>query len=559
MTRWLTRSVAVALVLQAVWAPRLMGQAPERSADTSDNVEPQLEATAQRSLIGMEAYREILASGTYTVGAGDEFLIYITGMAEPDNRLVLASGGLFVPGVGTVRVAGLTLADARARVEREFSTAFKQGAITIELSALRSFPVSVVGAVASPGGVVCTAVERVSEVIRKVGGLGALASHRNIRVFKTSRLDSVSFRGYRNTAAAGGSLESEQLSVRVDLERFNVTGDSRYNPFVEDGDRIVVPPRAGDVALHGAAHRSGNFEFVPGDRISDLLALAQGPTMQLDRSRVVLFRKAPDGVNKVTIPIDLIGALEERREADIALEADDWLVLRSLPNAGRSAAVRIAGEVRYPGYYVVERGVTRLRDVVKQAGGFTQDASISESRMVRPRVASQSGGDPEFSRIATIAVSDRTEEEDQYFIMKSRERRGQMVVDFEALFERDDESQNLLLLPEDEIFVPLTQQTVVVSGQAANPGAVRYAPGLTVWDYVDQAGGFGWRASRDIRVIKGRTGETKRAVDVDQIDPGDRIWIKEKPHRDYWGLFRETMAVLGQLSTVILVYTSLTK
>ncbi|MBT4499684.1 MAG: hypothetical protein HOC74_18300, partial [Gemmatimonadetes bacterium] len=166
--------------------------------------------------------------------------------------------------------------------------------------------------------------------------------------------------------------------------------------------------------------------------------------------------------------------------------------------------------------------------------------------------------DPEFARLRTVPVSDRTEDDNQYFIMKSREKPGQMVINFAALFDNEDESQNIQLMPGDVIVIPALQSTVTVSGQAAQPGAVIYAPSLTVWDYIERAGGLGWRASDDIRVIKARTGEMKRAKDVVQIDPGDRIWIKEKPQRDYWSIFTQAMGVIGQVSTVVLLYATLT-
>jgi protein involved in polysaccharide export with SLBB domain len=167
--------------------------------------------------------------------------------------------------------------------------------------------------------------------------------------------------------------------------------------------------------------------------------------------------------------------------------------------------------------------------------------------------------DPEYERIRTIPVSDRSEEDNQYFIMKSREKKGQMVVDFVALFERGDESQNIQLLPGDVIVVPAQQQIVVVSGQAAHPGAVIYNEQYAVADYILRAGGLGWRASKDILVIKARTGEIKRARDVKQVEPGDRIWIKEKPERDYWAIFTQTMGVIGQVSTIVLLYATLTQ
>ena len=51
----------------------------------------------------------------------------------------------------------------------------------------------------------------------------------------------------------------------------------------------------------------------------------------------------------------------------------------------------------------------------------------------------------------------------------------------------------------------------MVSASAASPGAVIYNPEFSVYDYIEQAGGFGWRATKDARVIKASTGEIQRA------------------------------------------------
>ncbi len=556
-------AIATLLFLLAVVAAN--GQQRTGSA-RSVEVSPVEEAPEPRhrvspTLISMEAYREVLASGAYILGPGDEFLVYISGMDEPLFSPVMAEGGLFIPGVGAVHVAGLSLKTARSRIDSAFAEAYQQGRITVELRKLRSLPVAVLGAVGSPGMVVTSGVERVSEVIRKAGDLGSRASRRNIQVIKTGQLAPDQWARLRHSTEPTDFTGLEGVSVRVDLELFNVTGDSRYNPFIEDGDRVIVPVRTAEVAIRGSVNRDGFFEYVSGDRIGDLLALAQGVTYFHDPDQVFLFRKQASRRDRQSLPVDLKGVLAGDPAADVLVHAEDWLVVRERADADRVSAVRIYGEVTYPGFYLVEIGVTRLRDVIQMAGGFTEDASMGESRVVR----SQQTGmgmtfeDPEFERISTIPVADRTDDENQYFIMKSRERPGQMVADFLALFERGDESQNIEMLADDVIYVPRTQRAVVVSGQAAYPGALSHHPELTVWDYIDKAGGLGWRASRDIRVIKARTGETLRAADVEHIDPGDRIWIREKPQRDYWELFKDTMTVLGELSTMVLVYHTLVR
>jgi protein involved in polysaccharide export with SLBB domain len=221
--------------------------------------------------------------------------------------------------------------------------------------------------------------------------------------------------------------------------------------------------------------------------------------------------------------------------------------------------VFISGEVKYPGYYVVgQEGVT-LREIIERAGGFTESASLAEARVVRQKFIGEGESDPEFDRLRFVPVADRTELDNQYFIMKSREKLGQMSVDLVELFIKGNEAHNIRLLPGDVIDVPILQQTVTVSGAVAQPGAVIFDSTYTVWDYIDRSGGFGWRASRDVLVIKALSGEKERAKDVTQIQPGDRIWVRENPVRDYWTIFTQSMAVIGQVATVVLLFVSITK
>lgn len=555
MVRRLLSLVAVVALCGTLWAQ-------DKPEEEPAAVEAPVSAARELGVtpIGMEAYRQLMVSGTYLVGPGDEFLIYLPGMDGPYTTPVLAEGSVFVPrGVGVVRVAGLQLKEARAEVEKAYAQTLRFGHITFELSKPRSFPVPVLGAVRDAGVKTATGVQRVSEVAARGGLMKDKSSRRNIRVIQTRGL-SQEWRGrVREMAARGDMTVLQQVpSQRVDLTMFGVTGDSRYDPFVEDGDIVIVPPVQGLLGAMGALQRPGFYEYVPGDRLSDLLAMGLGPAPGHDVARAQLFRYAEDMVTRQAVPVNLQGVLDGDPAADILLEADDWLNVRRISRYHQSSEVDVAGEVVYPGYYVVDPMGTPLLQVLDMAGGITDDASLLAARVVRQRIVEDVRRDPEYDRIGTVPTADRTQEEDQYFVMKTREKPGQMVVDFVALM-KGDQQQNILLLPGDQVVVPRRQGTVIVSGQAARPGAVVYDPSFSVRDYIQQAGGLAWRASRDIRVIRANTGEMRRSADVTRLQPGDRIWIKEQPRRDYWTLFTDVMAVVGQVSTIVLLYATLTK
>ena len=511
------------------------------------------------TMIGLEAYRSVVQSGQYLVGPGDEFLVHPDNVDEPVTVRVLAEGGVFLPGVGRIHVAGRSLSEAHSAIEEAFRQSVRVGKVRVELSRPRKFPVPVVGLVEDPGIVVANALERVSEVIRRAQGLTEGASTRNIRLFRTADLEPGQAADILARVRQGNyDFFNEAAAHRVDLEVYYLKGDARLNPFVMDGDIIVVPPWRSTVRGIGALQRSAVFEFVPGERVSDLLELCMGFAPHYDDEKVTLFRFDGEGTRQYSEAVDVEGVLAGRPEADVELRPGDWLVVRSRPEFELATTLLITGEVERPGVYVVAKDGEPLRQVVERAGGLTPRAALAKARVVRP-VPPEDADDPELDRILSIPSADRTEEEKQYFNMKSRERRGQMVVDFTALYDGQDESYNILLMPGDALDIPARHNTVTVSGQAAFPGVLTYEEGAPVSEYITRAGGLGWRASRDIRVIKARTGEMRRASDVVHVEPGDRIWIKEKPQRDYWSIFARTMDVVGQVSTIVLLYVTIVK
>jgi polysaccharide biosynthesis/export protein len=540
----------------------LSGVTGAQVATDPEEVETQIlqELEEGAALVGLAAFREVLESGTYLVGPGDRFLVAVSGAEKPIISEVLAEGGLYIPKVGLVQVGNLRLKQVHAAVRDSVAKKFKRGHVVIQLRQPRRFPVAVVGLVAEPGLAVSSGVERVSSVLLKRGGLlENEASHRNIRVFKETDLKE----GEAEMISLGqvGSLSSELLarSHRVDLMTFGMTGRSRFNPFLEDGDIVLVPPPAGQVGVFGGVQRPGFYELVAGDRISDAMRLAMGLLPQHDPENVVLFRFGEDMRSMQTLDIDLEAILAGQTEADWPLQAGDWLNFREIKGYQEESTVSVEGEVNRPGYYVLPEGGMRVVDLIHLAGGLTKDAALGEARLISSQQAKEEERDPEIDRIRTVAVADRAEHDNQYFIMKSRERPGKMVVDFIALINEGDSTQNLKLQAGDQVFIPKQRGNVIVSGQAANPGAIPFNPDYSVVDYIDKAGGYGWRANtKGVLVIRARTGETKKAEEVDSIEPGDRIWIKEKPERDYWAIFTETISAVGQVTTVVLLVLNLT-
>ncbi len=474
----------------------------------------------------------------YLLGTGDELSIDIWGQTDTHHRLIVTpEGNLLIPGVGRIQVSGVSLAEAKAIVKRAVLGSYRNAKVTVTLLNLRRIKAIVSGAVKSPGVYSVFANTRVSEVIAEADGFLENASRRNITITHQDG----------NTASA-------------DVFKFERIGDRSRNPYVLGGDVIFVPEREDTinaVGIYGAVKSEGEFEYAPHDSLLDLIRLAYGLTADVDLLRAELVRFNPDDLTTTTIPVDLKNLVEGNdTEENYPLKPDDRLFVRTIPGFHKKDQVTVQGEVYYPGVYNITEDETRLSEVIARAGGFTPHASLAEAEMVR----SYNVVDPEFDRLKKIPVADMTESEYDYFRLRSREKEGRVACDFEKLFLQELTAHDVTLKDGDLIDIPPKSMVINVSGSVINPGLVPYEPNRDYKYYIDRAGGFSWKARKGkVLIIKGQTGERAKPSRGRKIDPGDTILVPEKPERDYWKFFKDTMLVLGNIATIYLVIDQATR
>ncbi len=491
--------------------------------------------------IGKIAYDAIIRSERYIVGPGDTFSIHIEAGEEPVTLPVLvnAEGKLVIPYVGAIQLAGLNLGESRREIQEAVSDRLNKLDIQISLTRLRSFPVNVVGQVAQPGTYMVEGTEQVSELISQAGGLlkppDGRASNRNIRIQRLSEL--------------GKPMETERSA---DLALWRLSGDIAHNPFLLDGDQIFVPARTDSVRVSGAVYKPGSFEFVSGDRVSDLIALAGGLHGDATTASAELLRAFFAEGREERNAIRLSQALAGDVDANLPLRSGDKLHV-----AVKERRVTIEGEVYFPGTYFLGAGMT-LSELIRKAGGFTSKASLAQSIVVR-RVESPKGvaGPKQLQSVGPISLTDAQR---TYMAMQKQQMSGRLPVDFAALFEKKDDSQNILLRDGDIVRIPRLVPSVAVNGYVITPGAVPYEPDLGVQDYISRAGGLNEQAERgEIYVIQGSTGNWTKASRVQHVNPGDTIFVMGKKPVHGWRLFRETLVVLSQVAALVIAVRSISR
>ena len=297
---------------------------------------------------------------------------------------------------------------------------------------------------------------------------------------------------------------------------FLATGDLKHNPYVRMGDRVHVPYRTEVVYIYGAVNEEGAKEYRRGDTVSDLVLLSAGQNGTAPLDQAELWRFESDGVTTQVIPLmepqsaesDRIYSVDDLD--DLPLEPEDMIFLRTRSDWNMSPNVSIHGQIRYRGRYRIYKGETRLLDVIEEAGGLSERASLKDAKLIRLKLKGRA--DPELRRVISVRGSGAklNPEERAYLKTKSREESGRLAINFDRLFEGDP-SQNVLLVGGDAIFFPEERLTVNLTGQLLKPGLIAHEEGLTVSHYLAQAGGYSFRANKgEARLIRSRTGQRGR-------------------------------------------------
>jgi polysaccharide biosynthesis/export protein len=268
--------------------------------------------------------KPILPAGDSAVrlGAGDLIEVSVYNVPELNTKLrVSTTGEINLPLVNYVHVAGLTLDEAEAVIERRLDRGgfVKSPHVQIFVQEYNSAGASVLGEVAKPGVYPILGDQKLFSLISTAGGL---------------------------TDRAGKSItvtHRDQPPVTVPISH-NIEDHPESNITVLPGD-IVTIRRADIIYVVGEVNRPSGFLMDSGHiSVLQAIALAGGTnsTAKLNAARIV--RKGPSGL--IIVPVQL-KKLMEAKISDLPMEADDILFVptsarKLLQSRTAEAAVQMA-------------------------------------------------------------------------------------------------------------------------------------------------------------------------------------------------------------------------
>ncbi|KUG25109.1 polysaccharide export protein [hydrocarbon metagenome] len=515
----------------------------------------------------------------YLVGPGDIFDITIVGNL-PNSLIVQVSpeGSLVIPTIGVINIKGMTLSEAKIEVEKVLKQQFKNANINTTLISPRIFSVSVAGIVNNPGNFYASSVQRVDEVIYLANlktnlAISEISQLQNQERELLNRSGIIQY--FRNEELTEKELKMSLRNIQltrlngetliVDLVRFYATGDVKYNPFLQDGDRIFIPNESlegNSITISGEVRLEGQYEYSEHDSLSSVLSICQGPTNLADLEKVNLYRTNFSTGEITRIVINFQNILN-KSDNDIPLQPGDRIVFRKKYPRETALSVTIKGEVLSPGVYPIERNNTTIKDIIKEAGGFTNYASLSEASIIRfGEEIDKANENPDYMRLAEMRLGNMNQRMREYFNYEYAIKRGIVAVDFVDLFVNDNENFNITLQDGDVIIIPEQRNSIYIFGQVARNGYYSYLPDADFNYYINLAGGYGEMAqSGDARIIKAGTKNWLEPGDT-SIEPGDAIYIpremdfEDKTFKYWFTWFSEVVAVVAGIATVILVAQS---
>lgn len=315
--------------------------------------------------------------------------------------------------------------------------------------------------------------------------------------------------GLREDAFRGRALlfrERDDLTpeiVAVDLE--GVLSGRLTDISLRRNDVLVVSSvhdleDRGGVTIGGEVARPGVYPYAAHTTVEDLIVQAGGLLDGASTVKVEVSRRLKDpksttpsnGVGKV-YAFSLKEGLVVDGEAGFELAPFDVVEVRRSPGYQPQRQVVLDGEVVFTGNYTLIRKNERLSDLVKRAGGITDDAYVRGGRLIR-----RMNEEERAVRDAALRAAQQNRGADSVSLEKLMADDYYAVgIELDKALSNPGSDYDVVLREGDRLVVPEYVSTVKINGDVMYPNTTVYLKDKRVKYYIAQAGGYGARAKRN--------------------------------------------------------------
>ncbi|MBN1971848.1 MAG: SLBB domain-containing protein [Candidatus Delongbacteria bacterium] len=280
-----------------------------------------------------------------------------------------------------------------------------------------------------------------------------------------------------------------------------------------------------EVSLIGEVQREGDYAWFDGLTAKDLIGLSGGYTIGARTDSVMVVRKDGDKNMETMISID----------DNYPILANDAILVQKNPERRKTKIVKMYGEVKKPGVYVVNSN-DNIYDLLDKCGGLTENANKKGLRLFRKSVKEQQiekytkVRDELISRLKVISMM----KEDlnalnsiHMMAFDSIPATGRVTIPFE-----DDHYLPIKFEDSDSVYVPEIASSVLVMGEVLFETSVAFnKDNPNVEYYLDKVGGVTDFANTSMIHIIKANGEVVKddhlfsSIYYFDLEPGDMIYV----------------------------------
>jgi len=270
---------------------------------------------------------------TYLLGTDDQLEISEPELGELTNKQVRVDGDgdIEVPLAGRVHVSGLTVLQVEQELAKALSVYIRHPQVVVSVAEVRSQPVSILGAVNTPGVHQVQGQKTLLEMLALAGGTRPDAGY-SIRI--TRQLEW----GCIPLPKAGLDASGRFSVAEVNLKKILDAKDPEDNIQILPHDTISVP-KAEMVYVIGDVRHSGGFALGEQQSISVLqaLSLAEGLNGTADARHAKILRLTGSSDERKETAVDVKDVLSGKK-SDVTLRGDDILFIPG--STGKKVALR---------------------------------------------------------------------------------------------------------------------------------------------------------------------------------------------------------------------------
>ena len=287
-----------------------------------------------------------------------------------------------------------------------------------------------------------------------------------------------------------GQLNTEYLSVDLFNALNNPQSDDNINILPGDVIRVYDQAQYFDetfVTIQGAVREPQSFTYDASLSLKDVILQAGGLKLEAAKNKIDIFRIEFQNNNRTRTLVANASVDENLNitgDAGFQLKPFDQIVVRTAPEFELQRAVTINGEVKYPGTFFLVDDNSTLLDVIKSAGGMTEEAFVGGATLFR-----------------------------------SQDAVGFIVVDLARALAKPNSTLNIILQEGDVIDIPKKNNLVTLRGAVKRSDAFAgelaaapktnfiYEKGKGVKYYIESAGGFDDDADKSSVTVTHPNGE----------------------------------------------------